>query len=159
MLLSEAFASDAPFFFKLMNSPNWIEFIGDRNITSEKLACDYIENSLITSYEENGFGLYKMALLDTGAPIGICGLVKRDYLDDPDLGFAILPEHERNGYVFESAKACIAYGQNTLKLETILAITSHDNLRSRNVLLKIGFQETGTITPPNKNEELLLFSN
>jgi len=151
--------TDAPFLFILMNSPNWIKYIGDRGIRSEKLAAAYIQNSLIASYEAHGYGLYKMSLKESGIPIGLCGFVKRDYLEHADIGFAVLPEYKGKGYVFEAAKACMEYGQNTLKLDTILAITSHDNIRSKKLLLKIGLQETGTFFPPNDNEELLLFSN
>lgn len=157
--LDGASMTDAPFFFKLMNSPNWLQFIGDRGITSEELAANYIKNNIVKSYNEHDFGLYKMSLRETRIPIGICGFLKRDYLDHADIGFAILPKYEGKGYVFEAAKKLMEYGSNTLKLHPILAITSRDNLRSQKLLLKIGLKETGTLSPPNDNEELLLFSN
>lgn len=157
--LEKATPADSSFFFELMNSPNCIRYIGDRGISSEKFAADYIENKLIKSYDENGYGLYKMSLKENCAPIGICGFVKRDYLDHADLGFAVLPEFEGKGYAVEAAKAVMEYGTKILELEPILAITSTDNLRSQKLLRKIGLKETGFITAPNSSEELLLFSN
>jgi len=159
IVLDLANTRDAPFFLKLMNNPNWIKYIGDRNINSEKHAATYIQKNLIASYEEHGFGLYKMSLKENGKPIGLCGFLKREYLEHADIGFAILPKYEGQGYVLEAAKASMEFGQNKLKLDTILGITSFDNKRSINLLLRIGLVEIGKVTPPDKTEELLLFSN
>ena len=130
LALDEAVLEDAEFIFDLLNSPNWIEFIGDRSIKSIKDAERYIQNSLINSYREHGFGLYKMVLIESNEPIGLCGLLKRATLDHPDIGFAILPEFEGMGYTYEAAKATIEYAHAALSLATILAITSEDNTRS-----------------------------
>jgi len=157
--LDEATITDAPFLFKLMNSPNWLQFIGDRGISSAELAVNHIKNNIVKSYHENGFGLYKMSLRENETPIGVCGFLKRDYLDHADIGFAILPEYEGKGFVYEAAKKLMVYGSKTLKLNPILATTSNENLRSQKLLLKIGFKETGTVTLPNGNEEMLLFSH
>ncbi|MGI9552062.1 MAG: GNAT family N-acetyltransferase [Aurantibacter sp.] len=157
--IDRATPTDASFFLRLMNNPNWIRYIGDRGVVSEEHALEHIKSNLIKSYEEHGYGLYKMSLKSSDLPIGICGFVKRDYLDHADIGFAVLPEYEGKGFVFEAAQAVMAYGKNALKLNPILAITSRDNIRSKKLLLKIGLKEKSTVTPPNDNEELLLFSN
>ncbi|PWL39195.1 RimJ/RimL family protein N-acetyltransferase [Flagellimonas aquimarina] len=158
LIICEAQIEDSKFFKKLLNSPNWIEFIGDRGVRTDKQAVKYIKSSLIDSYNENGYGLYKMCLKKSSTPIGICGFVKRDYLDNPDIGFAILPEHEGKGYTTEACMATMTYGKSELKLSPILGITTQKNSKSRHLLSKIGLQETGKITPKGGNEELLLFS-
>ncbi len=158
LTICEASIEDFPFFKKLLNSPNWIEFIGDRGVKTDKQAVHYIKSSLINSYEENGYGLYKMCLKESSVPIGICGFVKRDYLDNPDIGFAILPEYEGKSYTTEACKATLAYGKSELKLHPILGITTKKNSKSRYLLNKIGLQEKGKIKPPGDKEELLLFS-
>lgn len=157
--LDKAKSDDAAFFFQLMNSHNWIKYIGDREIYSEKSAADHIENKLIRSYNENGYGLYKMTLKANDIAIGICGFVKRDYLEHADLGFAVLPEYERKGYAYEAARAVLEYGTKVLLLEPILAITSPDNLVSQKLLAKLNFKASGTVSAPNCIEELQLFSN
>jgi RimJ/RimL family protein N-acetyltransferase len=150
---------DGAFVWYLMNTPKWLLYIGDRDITSQKKAVEYIHANIIASYETHGYGLYKMVLKTNGAPIGLCGFVRRAYLPYADLGFALLPEYEGHGYAFEAAKACLQYGRALLNLNPILAITSHANLNSQKLLLKIGFHEIGNITSDNSDESLLVFSN
>jgi len=157
--LEEAELKDAKFIFDLLNSPNWIEFIGDRGIKSNKDAARYIQNSLINSYRENGFGLYKMVLLETNEPIGLCGLLKRASLDHPDIGFATLPQFEGMGYTYEAANATVAYAHNNLSLSNVLAITSDKNLKSQKLIKKIGLQYIGQTQLSSGEEELMLFSD
>ncbi len=158
LYISKAEVEDAPFFFELLNSPNWIQHIGDRGIKTIKDAVHYVQNGLIHNYETAGYGFYKMVNKEEDKPIGICGFAKREYLDHVDIGFAILPEYERKGYTYEASIAVLQYGTNTLKLEPILGITTIENIGSRNILLKIGLKQVGTILSDD-NEELLLFSN
>ena len=154
----EANESDAPFFMELMNSSNWLQFIGDRGIDNLEKAKDYIKESLLKSYVKNGFGLYKVLLEPDKKPIGICGFVKRDYLAYPDVGFAILPEFEGKGYITEAANATISYGFEVLKLSVILGITTDGNKASKKTLEKIGLSKVGKIREKEDSPELLLFS-
>jgi hypothetical protein len=105
------------------------------------------------------FGLYMVELKATGQPIGICGLVQRDYLADADVGFAFLPEFWSRGYAFESAAAVKAFAFETLGLARVLAITSPDNVGSIRVLQKIGLEFEGMIKPPADAAEVRLFSS
>ena len=159
LVIEKAELPDSSFFLKLMNSPNWIQFIGDRGIHNEDAAAEYIQKNLISSYEKHGYGLYKMSLKADGTPIGICGFVKRDYLDHADIGFGILPAYEGKGYTSEAAMALMTYGQQVLQLQPILAITTVENKGSRRLLEKIGLEEIGTVQPGDQKEDLLLFSN
>ena len=152
LTLSEAKISDAPFIFNLLNSPNWLEFIGDRNIRNLQDAEKYIQDSLLKSYQENGFGLWKIQLKLAQTPVGLCGFLNRETFDFPDLGFAILPEYEGFGYVSEVAKAAISYAKSDLSLGKILAITNSTNLGSQRVLEKTGFGRNGEI---KMDDELL----
>lgn len=158
LYISKATVEDAPFFYELLNSANWIQHIGDRGIKTVKDAADYIQNGLIYNYETLGYGFYKMVSKQESKPIGICGFAKREYLDHVDIGFAILPEYERKGYTYEASMAVLHYGNNTLKMKPILGITTIENTGSKNILLKIGLKEIGTILSDD-NKELLLFSN
>ncbi|MFT5820639.1 MAG: ribosomal-protein-alanine N-acetyltransferase [Crocinitomix sp.] len=137
--LREAVETDTAFLIQLMNTQGWIEHIGDRNIKTDLDALAYIQKSLIHSYATNGFGLCLICLNETSKLIGMCGLVKRDTLDLPDLGFAILPEYEGMGYVSEASRLTIDFAENQLKLPEILAITSPTNIRSQNLLERLGF--------------------
>lgn len=147
---------DNEFILQLVNSPNWLEFIGDRNIKNKAQANAYIYQ-LNEIQEKNSFTLYAVTLKENQNAIGLCGFLKRDYLDSADIGFAILPDYERKGYVFEAAKAILEYGIQVLQLKPIYAITDEKNIKSQNLLLKLGLQKISTIQSSIDNKEFLLF--
>jgi RimJ/RimL family protein N-acetyltransferase len=158
LLLEHAAIADSAFFLALMNSDTWLKFIGDRGVYTEALAEAYIEERLIHSYSEHGFGLWKVVEKKLQLPIGVCGLVKRDFLAHADLGFAFLPSHEGQGYGQEAAEACLLYGLNRLHLNPILALTTNENVKSCRLLRKIGMLGIGTVRPDANAEEFLLFT-
>lgn len=150
---------DAPFYLKLLNSENWLRFIGDRKVRSLSDAEAYIKKNYLPSYENHGYGSYTVRLKENGTTIGACGLYKREGLDHPDIGFAFLHEHTGKGYGYESAKAVMNYAKNTLGISTILGFTVHYNIASIKLLKKLGLQPTGTYRFKGDSEELMLFSN
>ena len=131
---------DAGFIFELLNEPGWLRFIGDKGVRNLEDARDYIRTGPMASYERLGFGLYVVMLKDTGTPVGMCGLLKRDTLPDVDIGYAFLERHQGRGYAHEAAAAMIAHGRNNHGLERIVAITNADNVASAKVLGKIGMR-------------------
>ena len=152
-------ADDAPFMLRLLNDPSFIQHIGDRGVRDVDAARTYLANGVIASHEKHGYGLDLVVLKATGEPVGICGLVRRDYLDDPDIGFAFLPEHAGLGYAFESAAAVLANARSALGLPRVLAIVSPDNARSIRLLEKIGLRYQRMITPPGEIEAIRLFTS
>ena len=157
LIIRELDQGDALFIIELLNEPDWIRFIGDRSIHSTEDAMNYMENGPMKSYRINGFGLYLVKLKGDGPAIGICGLIKREELDDVDIGYAFLANYRGKGYAFEAAKAVLEYGKNGLKLKRILAITAKDNLRSIALLEKIGMKFEGMIMIKGHEEENKMF--
>ena len=156
LLLREFTTDDTAFILELVNSAGWLQYIGDRNIKSVEQAKAYLENGLIKSYRENGFGLCLVERKDDAKAIGMCGLLKREYLDTPDMGFAFLPEFNGNGYAYEIANATVEYAKNKLKISTVSAITMANNEKSIRLLEKMGFSFKKTIFLPTGKEELQL---
>lgn len=148
---------DSNFIFELLNDPDWIKYIGNRNINNDEDAQNYISNRLLKGYEQYGFGFYLVKEKDSNSSIGLCGLIKRDFLEKVDLGFAFLPKYREKGYAYESASAIMKYAKENFGLNTLLAITSLNNTNSINLLEKLGFKFEKTIKMPNENEELNLF--
>lgn len=148
---------DAEFILELVNEPAFIRNIGDKGVRNVEDARLYIQNGPQASYEKFGFGLYLVEWRETGEAIGICGLLKRDALDDVDVGFAFLERFRLRGFAFESALAVMEYGRNTLRLERIVAITSPDNEGSIRVLEKIGLRFEKMIRMPGSVEDTRLF--
>jgi RimJ/RimL family protein N-acetyltransferase len=154
--LRELDFSDAEFILELLNEAGFIRFIGDKGVRTLADARDYIRQGPMDSYARNGFGLYAACLRD-GTPIGICGLVKRDGLNDPDVGFAFLSRYWAKGYAMESAAAVLAYAIDTLHMRRVVAITSPDNWASIAVLEKTGLKFERLIRLADHSPELKLF--
>ena len=138
--LRELSLDDAEFILRLLNEPSFIQNIGDRGVRTLDDARTYIANGPIASYEKHGFGLLLVELKEKPMPIGICGLLKRDVLPEPDIGYALLPEFWSKGYAHESAAAVIEHARNVLRLNRILAVVNPDNASSIRLLEKMGFQ-------------------
>ena len=129
---------DADFVLTLMNEPAFHRFIGDRGIRSTEDARRYLREGPIASYREHGHGLLHVSLADSLTPIGMCGLVRRQGLPGPDIGFALLAAHENQGYATEAALAVLAHAESTLHLSAVYGITQPDNHRSIRTLQKLG---------------------
>jgi RimJ/RimL family protein N-acetyltransferase len=140
LVLRRLTADDAEFILELLNDPAFLRHIGDKGVRTRDDARRYVETGPVASYERHGFGLLRVELKDGGEPIGICGLLKRDALPDPDIGFALLARHRSKGYGYESASAVLAHARDTLGLERVLAVASPDNAVSIGLLERLGFR-------------------
>lgn len=158
LTLRRVSADDGEFILELLNDPSWLRFIGDRGVRTLDAARGYISESLVAMYERLGFGLYLTELKGVGVPAGLCGLIKRDSLEDVDIGFAFLPEFRGAGYAYESALAVMEYGQRAFGLRRIVAITSLDNYDSERLLEKLGFKFERMVKLSGEGAEVRLFA-
>ncbi|WP_226646197.1 GNAT family N-acetyltransferase [Mesobacillus subterraneus] len=149
--------SDQEFIFTLLNEPGWLNYIGDKGIRSLEDAKNYILTGPRKMYEKFGFGLFVVELKESKLPVGLCGLIKRDGLEDVDIGYAFLAQHQSKGYAFESAKGTLEYARK-LGLERIVAITTKDNASSSKLLEKLGMTFEEYVTLPQDDEELKLYA-
>ncbi len=149
---------DAGFVHMLYNDPSFLHHIGDRGVRSVADAESYIVNGPLAMYARLGFGLLLIERRSDGVALGICGLLKREGLDDPDLGFALLPTHWGQGYAVEAAARVLRFGRETLGLARVVAITTERNLSSARVLEKIGMRFERMIDIPGDDETLRLFA-
>ena len=156
LVLREVNINDADFILDLLNSKGWLQFIGDRNVRSLPDAEKYIADRIVKNYIDHGLGLYLVELKTSGTAIGLCGLIKRDTLDDIDIGFAFLPEYNGFGYAFEAAISTLQFAFESLEINRLVAITTPDNINSIKLLEKIGMQFEKKILFEEK-EELFLF--
>jgi ribosomal-protein-alanine N-acetyltransferase len=140
--------TDAAFILELLNEPDFIRNIGDREVRTLRDAQHYINTGPIASYGRHGFGLYLVETREDAASIGMCGLLKRDYLEDVDVGFALHAAFRGRGYAVEAASAVMRYGREVLGLGRIVAITSEDNQASIKVLRQLGLEFERMIQVP-----------
>jgi RimJ/RimL family protein N-acetyltransferase len=150
--------ADAPFIFELVNEPPWLAYIGNKGVLTIDDAAAYIRKGPMRMHADRGFGLCLVERNDDGAPIGMCGLIKRDALADVDLGFAFLQRFWGAGYALEAAAATVAFARDSLRLRRIVAITTRDNRRSSQLLRKLGFAFEDHIRPDADGAELELYA-
>jgi RimJ/RimL family protein N-acetyltransferase len=157
--LRELTPGDASFIIELLNTRGWLQYIGDRNVRTEEQAIAYLQNGPLKSYGEYGFGLWLVETKEGETPIGLCGVMKREHLEHPDIGFAFLPSHNGQGYAFEAANATRSYAQEVLGISRLSAIVLPGNAASIKLLEKLGLTFAKTITFPGSKEELHLYHN
>lgn len=141
--------NDAEFMMELMNSAGWIKFIGDRNIHTQTDAVNYIQK--IQKNED--YTCLVFTIKETETPIGIVTIIKRDNLEHPDIGFALLPQYGKLGYSFEASKKVLHELIKSQMYSKILAITVKDNDKSISLLEKLGFN---FIEEKTENDEVIL---
>lgn len=156
--LSRLSYDDWEFIFELVNEPSFKQYIGDKDVHSLEDAHRYLREGPIGSYERFGYGLFLVTVKESGLLAGICGLVKREEFDDPDLGFAFLERCRRNGYASESARAVLEHGAGELGLERIIAIADPDNEPSVRLLTNLGFSYERKVRMPDDDHDIDLFS-
>ncbi len=156
LLLRELTEDDAEFMLMLLNDASFHRFIGDRGVRTVSDAAAYVRNGAMTSYGAHGYGLYLVQARDTGVAMGICGLVRREGLDDADLGFAFLPDYCGLGYAREASDVVIERARNVHGLSRIAAITDPDNAASVRLLERLGFgpDRLVVLTPDSRPVQL-----
>jgi RimJ/RimL family protein N-acetyltransferase len=159
LLIRKFTDDDAPFIYQLVNTKEWLQNIGDRNVHNQQDALNYLKNVHYKSYDNNGFGHYVVMMKNNKLPIGVCGFLKRDGLPGVDAGYAFLPAYFGRGFAFESAAAILTYARDVLKFPSLYAIVLPQNLPSRKLLDKLGFIFEKTIKLPPADEALMLYKH
>ncbi|WP_434362196.1 GNAT family N-acetyltransferase [Parasalinivibrio latis] len=148
---------DAAFIQKLLNEPGFIQNIADKGVRSCEDAINYLDSVPLASYEKYGYGLWCMELKETGQPVGMCGLVKRDYLAHPDIGYAILSDFYRQGLTAEAVAGTIAWARDEMDMPALLGIVNVGNEASQKVLEGAGLSYQGLVEPAPDMPSLQLY--
>jgi RimJ/RimL family protein N-acetyltransferase len=158
LALRELTIDDAPFVLRLLNDPTFLRYIGDRGVRNLEEAQRYIVKGMVQSYERHGFGLWLVESREEAhCPIGLCGLVSREGLPAPDIGFALLPQWWARGLAFEAATAVMAHARRVVGLPCVLAIASLQNESSVRLLRRLGFRFDREIQMPGEAQPVGLF--
>ncbi|NJM26337.1 MAG: GNAT family N-acetyltransferase [Bacteroidia bacterium] len=158
LVLREFGIEDATFIIELLNSPGWLQYIGDRNVKTIEQAVAYLNEGPLRTYREFGFGLSCVTIKETGEPIGMCGLLRRGNLDHPDVGYAFLSAYHGQGYAEEIVGAMLVHARTYHRFSTIYAITLPNNSASIRLLEKLKMRYVKTLEYPGSFEQLSLYS-
>lgn len=148
---------DADFFLELLNSPGWLQFIGDRDVNTESEARQFISSRFLNSYEKSAYGYYRVKLRTNGEIVGICGFTNRDEYENPDFGFAFLPRYHGMGLALESSVAVLDYGQRLFGFSLLDAGTRIENYAAIRLLGRLGFSLQGNVKNKQGQDDLLLY--
>jgi RimJ/RimL family protein N-acetyltransferase len=151
-------ADDAAFCLSMWNDPDFIRHVGDRGIRTLEQAAEAMQSGMLKLYRDVGYGPYLLARKEGGPPLGLCGLFKRENLDHPDIGYALLPEYCGSGYAFEAAAAVMQHAREKMKLPCLKAIVSPGHSRSIRLLEKLGMHPERPVRMPGEDEDVLLYS-
>jgi len=149
---------DTELMLAIWNDPAFIRNVSDRGIRTVEQAREAIESGAQKLFEDYGYGPYCMSLKSDGSMIGICGLFKRDNLEDPDIGFGVLPDYCGNGYAGEAAAAVVNFARNELGIAILTAIVSPTNAASIGLIEKLGLTFDQMITMPGDDDAICLYS-
>ena len=149
---------DAAFMLELLNEPAFIRYVADRGVRTTEAASGYITEKILPSYAKFGFGFYLMELKGSSESVGICGLVKRDSLEDVDIGFSTAARYWGRGYAYEAASALMEHGRKVHGLPRIVGITAPGNEASMNLLQKLGLRFERMVQVPGFAGESRLFT-
>ena len=148
---------DAALVLAMLNSPKFIQFVGDREVRTEEAARDYINNKMVPQLTRLGYSNYTLLRKTDGEKLGCCGLYDREGLEGVDLGFALLPQFEGHGYAYEASVELIRAAKEDFGITVIKGITSKEHYVSQKLLQKLGMNQSGTVTLPDEDEELYVF--
>ncbi|MBA3272391.1 MAG: GNAT family N-acetyltransferase [Chthoniobacterales bacterium] len=149
---------DAEFMLEILNEPAFIEHVADRGVRTAEQATEFIRQRILPSYAEHGFGFYVMELKETGMAVGMCGLVKRETMEDVDIGYSTLRAYWGKGYAFEAASALMEHGRTVHRLPRIVGVTGVNNHASAKLLEKLGLRYVRMVQLPGYSDEGRLFA-
>jgi len=159
LVLTPMGLEDAGFVLEILNTKEWIENIGQRNVSTLAQAEEYIKDKMIDHYTKHGYGNYLMTTKVSNAKIGCVSLYNREDVEGVDIGFALLPKYFRLGYAFEGASAIKDYANEQLGIRQICAFTSKENVASQGLILKLGLVYDKVILFGDQQEELLYYTS
>jgi RimJ/RimL family protein N-acetyltransferase len=149
--------SDAAFILALLNQPAFLRFVGDKGVRTIEDGVNYIRSGPISSYTQNGFGLFLVELKEGAVAIGTCGILKKPTLTHHDIGYAFLPQHWGHGYAHEAAAATLEHARDACTIDQVCAVVDPENHASIKLLRKLGMQASGRVQLPPDDKELELF--
>jgi len=103
--------------------------------------------------KQHGFGFFAVERKDNGEFIGFTGLshprFESHFTPCVEIGWRLSKANWGNGFATEAAKACLQFGFETLKIDEIFSFTAEHNIRSENVMKKIGMVKAGYFEHPS----------
>ena len=157
LLIQPTTELDASFILELINTPKWVEYMGDYKVYTHNDVLKYIHDGITIPLNKYGYSDFTVIRKSDGVKLGTCGLYHREGIGGVDLGFAFLPQYEKQGYAFESASKLKEIAFEHFKLDKINSITTASNDSAQKLMRKLGFSYLNRINIPQNHREYLLY--
>ena len=157
--LRQLVAGDAAFILELVNEPAFRQHLGDRNVRTLDQAQEHLLQGPAASYARHGFGLWLVELRKSDQPLGLCGLIRRDWLGEVELGACFLKRFWSRGHAHEAATGVLDYGHRVLGKDRVATLISERNQRGLRALAKLGFHFERMVTQPDGSKQRLFITN
>jgi RimJ/RimL family protein N-acetyltransferase len=125
--------------------PEVMRYIGHYQPWSEQETCQFVTNR-IADYERYGWTMWPLALKETGAFIGYCGFLRRqygEYKGEIEIGYALAKEAWGRGLAAEAGVKILEYGFDVLGFDRVIASARPENAPSIRVMEKMGMHSIG----------------
>ncbi|MCK8487546.1 GNAT family N-acetyltransferase [Paenibacillus sp. MBLB2552] len=126
--------------FRQLNSDEQVMRYFPKALSTEE--TDGLYQSILSGFQECGFGLYAVELKETQEFIGFIGFrrvqFEADFTPCIEIGWRLKQEAWGKGVATEGAAACLEYGFNRLGFHDVYSFTADINTPSQNVMKKIG---------------------
>jgi len=149
--------ADAPLMLAVWNDPDFLRFVGDRGIRTLEQAEAAMRSGVLKLYADYGYGPFHVARRNAAGSMGICGLFRREGLDDPDIGFALLPQFCSQGFGYEASAAVLRHARDELRLPRVTAIVAPQNKTSIGLLQKLGMHYQRPLRLPGEDHDVSLY--
>ena len=140
-------------FAKINSDPEVMEYF-PKTLTKQE-SSDFIDR-LQKHYKKRGYNYFATEILETSELIGFIGLAYQVYQTEftpaTDIGWCLKKSAWGKGYATEGAKRCLEFAFNELGIHKIVSTCTIRNIRSENVMKKIGLVKKGEFNHPNLSD-------
>ena len=144
LIVRETTVADVDEFYKIYADPDmtrYMEGLFDNPEDEKRYQRDYIEKV----YGLMGFGVWTLVRKEDMRVIGRAGYSVRNGFDEPELGFLVGKEFQRQGYCMEALRALLDYGRNMLSFDKVQTLVKAENTVSIHICEKLGFRKTDEV--------------
>lgn len=136
--------SDIPLVAPLCADPQFRQFVPLPAGTPEEVAATWFQSN-INRWKNEGTGFCALADIQTGALVGLAGLLVQpvENFEVLEIAYHLLPEHRGKGYAIEAASALRDFAFRNTSEQRLYSLIHVNNVPSQKVAYKNGMESTG----------------
>ena len=155
LLVREITVDDIDRLYEIYAEPSITEYMEGLYEDREK-EVEFVQSYIDNMYGFYNYGMWGICEKETGRLIGRAGLSNREFCGRVflELGYIIAKDYQRQGYATEVCSAIIEYARTTLMAEALICLIHPDNIVSKRLAIKLGFEYNNDVTVGGEPLEL-----